>query len=48
VFKPDVKVGSLERNHGERKQKKRDQNKSAAHRYCSHFHFFFFKSGEDK
>ncbi|XP_016123965.1 uncharacterized protein atf5b [Sinocyclocheilus grahami] len=33
VFKPDVKVGSLERNHGERKQKKRDQNKSAAHRY---------------
>ena len=32
VFKPDVKVG-VERNHGERKQKKRDQNKSAAHRY---------------
>ncbi|KAK1785860.1 hypothetical protein P4O66_003123 [Electrophorus voltai] len=33
VFKPDVKVGSLERNHGERKQKKRDQNKTAAYRY---------------
>lgn len=34
VFKPDVKVGSMERNHGERKQKKRDQNKTAAYRYC--------------
>ncbi|XP_037402785.1 uncharacterized protein atf5b isoform X1 [Pygocentrus nattereri] len=33
VFKPDVKVGSMERNHGERKQKKRDQNKTAAYRY---------------
>uniref|UniRef100_W5UL40 Cyclic AMP-dependent transcription factor ATF-5 n=2 Tax=Ictalurus punctatus TaxID=7998 RepID=W5UL40_ICTPU len=33
VFKPEVKVSCLERNHGERKQKKRDQNKTAAYRY---------------
>ncbi|KAI5620756.1 hypothetical protein C0J50_19628, partial [Silurus asotus] len=33
VFKPEVKVSCLERSHGERKQKKRDQNKTAAYRY---------------
>lgn len=33
MFKPEVKVSCLERNFGERKQKKRDQNKTAAYRY---------------
>lgn len=46
VFKPDIKVGSSERNHGERKQKKRDQNKSAAHRYCSIFFSLVMKFAE--
>ncbi|XP_042611795.1 uncharacterized protein LOC109090513 [Cyprinus carpio] len=33
IVKADLEVPLIEVNHGERKQKKRDQNKTAAHRY---------------
>ncbi|KAF5892884.1 Cyclic AMP-dependent transcription factor ATF-5 [Clarias magur] len=33
ILKPDLDVSPIENNQGERKQKKRDQNKTAAHRY---------------
>ncbi|XP_051962467.1 uncharacterized protein LOC127629420 [Xyrauchen texanus] len=33
IVKPELEVPLIEGNHGERKQKKRDQNKTAAHRY---------------
>lgn len=33
IVKPELEVPLMETGHGERKQKKRDQNKTAAHRY---------------
>lgn len=35
IVKPELDMSIMESGQGERKQKKRDQNKTAAHRYCS-------------